>query len=907
MNKTRKIALFIALVIFCFAGLIYGKNVHASDVSASSSADLIVKSITLTPQKAEYLKSDSFVATFVFQNIGNQASGIYSFKVVNKTNNWPLMNLSGYPSLTPGQEYSTSTVTIAGGLPWAIIGLNELEVTVDSANEVVESNEQNNALIKTLNVVNQLSKPDLIIADLQYYAPGIINPVLGNYVGYKATIKNIGSTPAKGQIKIIGYFNGQQFRWEQYDSTFTIQPGASVIDQQYAYTKFNKMGANTIMVKVDANNVVNESNESNNAGNVIVNIGAPDLVISDIQYYAPNVANPVVGDYVGYKVTIKNIGNAPAKCPATMSGHLNGQFLRSETCSSSVVIQPGETFADQQYSFTTFSAVGTSTIMVKVDTNNNIIESNENNNTASVMVYVGEKIIPKPDLKVSRNSTPISQMVIAGQQQVVLGSWIFDARDSEEDIKITRLDIAHMASESNINDLVPFIDEGTLTNVIEGGFNPVAPFMSTSTFTFFDNLIIQKGSFKIVSISGNIKSSGVYPRQDRHGITSAASVTAVGVTTNQNVAATVTPDDGATFTIDTGILNIALDSSSPSASLKSAGSTGVTVGTFKLTAQNEDVNIKKIRVYWSGDDKVGNPGGAKDIGVIRLYDGATQIGSGSVVLPGFDYVDIADPINYSLLSVPKDSSKVITIKVDFANINNGTGTAGNSLVFGLGGKSGIIGTFGSVSYQPATLNYTSSTSSPIVIYKSVPTIAKRILPSSTLANTDMSIYRFSITADAKGDIALYKTSFKVATSGVGVSNAYLYDVNNSQKWSANTPVTIKNINEAFIDVILNDQTASSTYEGAKIIMAGQTIIFDLYATITYASAGDVLITKMLGDSAKGIIMAKANDLNASSNFIWGDEHVMATTTGYSIDTESFVNGYMVSGLDVISSATVLSL
>jgi len=118
--------------------------------------------------------------------------------------------------------------------------------------------------------------PDIKITAMKYYAPEVLTPKLGDYVGYKITITNIGNEIFRGPFKVRSWLNGDSLRWEGYGETPVLAPGETYTGKQYSYTRFTKIGANYIKLKVDADNEVVESREDNNEATIVVDIPRRD-------------------------------------------------------------------------------------------------------------------------------------------------------------------------------------------------------------------------------------------------------------------------------------------------------------------------------------------------------------------------------------------------------------------------------------------------------------------------------------------------------------------------------------------------------------------------------------------------------------------------------------------------------
>jgi len=103
------------------------------------------------------------------------------------------------------------------------------------------------------------------------------------------------------------------------------------------------------------------------------------LIITNLEYWSPSSVTPEIGNYIGYKITIKNIGNASLQGTYKEEAYYDDDYLRLEG-GISVPVNPGETFTTTQYAYKKITSSGEHTIKVVIDTENSIHEINENNN-----------------------------------------------------------------------------------------------------------------------------------------------------------------------------------------------------------------------------------------------------------------------------------------------------------------------------------------------------------------------------------------------------------------------------------------------------------------------------------------------------------------------------------------------
>jgi subtilase family serine protease len=262
----------------------------------------------------------------------------------------------------------------------------ETTVTVDSNNQVVESNKTNNTLTRFINV-NAVG-PDLTITDLRVVGqgPSFDTATQGVPVQVQATIANQGNRAA-------GPF---EFEWnpEVPFGTFTQGPGtistqiqglaagaSTVYTFNYVYPD---QGNFRSVADVDAFNQVPETNEANNQR--ILNFQVAPGIDLTITNFTVTPANVVAGAPAQANITIKNQGFFPARNFSVAwnpSGTVVNIFSPSQTIAE---LLPGQTATIALTSSYLFPGTYTSGAMV--DSNNSVVESNENNNTATTSVTV---------------------------------------------------------------------------------------------------------------------------------------------------------------------------------------------------------------------------------------------------------------------------------------------------------------------------------------------------------------------------------------------------------------------------------------------------------------------------------------------------------------------------------------
>jgi hypothetical protein len=143
--------------------------------------------------------------------------------------------------------------------------------------------------------------PDLVIQGITWSPQ---NPNLGDSVSFAIDIANRGKADAASSN--VAFFVDGAFQ----DSRSIYEISSGDTKREYFYWQA-ELGTHKIKAVADFNEMVNESNETNNeketnfSGTV-----APDLMIEDITW---SPSNPAAGGEVTFTITLKNQGDASAK------------------------------------------------------------------------------------------------------------------------------------------------------------------------------------------------------------------------------------------------------------------------------------------------------------------------------------------------------------------------------------------------------------------------------------------------------------------------------------------------------------------------------------------------------------------------------------------------------------------
>ncbi|MFA6308006.1 MAG: hypothetical protein WCS88_00390 [Patescibacteria group bacterium] len=565
-----------------------------------------------------------------------------------------------------------------------------------------------------------------------------------------------------------------------------------------------------------------------------------------------------------------------------------------------------------------------------------VITGNSITSGTATAINTNTQTVKAASLTVTKDTLPTTSTVIAGAQDVVLGSWTFDTTNSGEDIRITSLVFA--ASSTDATNLTVYNGVYGSGGVAMSPINsaPTVADGASSTFAFDEPIVITKKTSKTIQLVGDINSSATTGQSAQFGLTDVtaatnASVVAYGVTTGNRATLSLTADNGATLTYSAAGAVTVSTYNNPSNAIARAGATGVTFGSVKLDALYENLDLDQLIVYVADGALTGTAtGNYADVNKVYIYDGTTLLASNAIPSTGLYTFNFDN----GTLTVPVDGSKTLTIKADLSTIsqvNDVPGTPAADIAFGFGGTDGFKFT-GTSSNTTATETYNGSTSSAMILHKALPTVtvaqsSAALGAATTMANGASDLYAFKVTADAAGsEVLLYRATFEIATGGgatVTVTNCYLKDSDGNTVGAAATPTDVDGA-PSYVSYVFNnpDISAGNTKE-ALMVAAGSSETYKLNCTLANAASGDNIAVALVGDVASSTLAASFGTPSATGqnnadawaavdkgNFVWSDNFKnrgLATDGANATAWGQWYNGYLVSGLGTSGTTTAYTI
>lgn len=665
-------------------------------------------------------------------------------------------------------------------------------------------------------------------------------------------------------------------------------------------------------------------------------LGAFDFVVKG---ESVNVASIIVDfDHTGIGSTSDITSVTLTKADGTvLAGPVNGADVTSPTAHASTLDGARDGYAS--FSGTITFPVGTTQVLVKGNLNTDFASNDTfrvgftdaSTRVSSITgVTTGNSITATPAsaiwgntmtvkagaLTISVSGTPVAQTVIRGITGYTFANFVFDASASGEDVKVTSAavqQIVDAAANDNAVTNMQLWDGSTALNTGGNIQDPDGGAATNSyTFTLDNPLVVTKGSQKSVALKGNIIPTATAAGTQRWGLASAAAVSVTGVSTGSDISESVVAANGQLMTIAaSGQYSVAADASTPTGKLIAANTTGniMTVLRFKATA--EQINVTKMRLALTSGSSTGI-----DLAAVYIYDGSALLGSGAFGNYAGALGNASTTFTLSTpLEIAANEEKVVTIKADIAPIHttNTVATAGHTPIINYYGSTSTSENIGTGQSSGAEIaNYSSTTSQAAAyIYRSIPTVAVTQSANTFTSAGIKTISKFSVKADEKGDIDLYKFTFYLSTSSsVGLANLTLVDTTGGTETTLHASTTAYYVdvygNRADVVLYASPGTISGGTITPRTVAANNTRTFELRANVSYTGTANSfgVDAYLAGDGAEtakasgtyGLTAANV-DADGNDDFIWSDwSDADHSTSAAGSNTTDWYNGYLVSGL-----------
>ena len=509
-------------------------------------------------------------------------------------------------------------------------------------------------------------------------------------------------------------------------------------------------------------------------------------------------------------------------------------------------------------------------------------------------------------LDIAISSTPSAQNITAGTQDFTFANLQLDASQSGEDVRFSSIPLAMTFATMAVTEATncQLFDGSTALNTGSNVVNPTGASDADQTFTFDEALTISKGTVKSLALKCDLSSAVSANDSLSWGINAAPSITVTGVTSSNAVTETITASAGQTMTVAAVSVVASKDSSSPSYTIAAAGSTGISAGTINFRAANEAVTLQRVGLTLTNSAS----SSSSDLVQVSLWDGSTQVGTAIFVGSNTNATStLSTPV-----TLPKDTDKDLTIKIDLANIGTSqAGTQGQLIAVDINTNS--TNTQGVGQESGSTVNASGSTAfDGVRMFKTYPTFAKLAVPSTVLVTSTMDLYRFSVTANSAGDVGIYKFVVNIATSSTpsGTSSTTVTNLKIVAYTDSGFSSTVSGfttagqLNDTIAGLVSSGNTdvlmtASSQGVDYLQIPAGSTYYFRVVADValTGGPTGGSVTTNLQGDAAYPVAAtnlesATGADADTHDDFVWSPN---ATTTS-NLSHLDWTNGYFVAGL-----------
>ncbi len=398
----------------------------------------------------------------------------------------------------------------------------------------------------------------------------------------------------------------------------------------------------------------------------------------------------------------------------------------------------------------------------------------------------------------SLNNTVGAITTVSGAATVKIGSFTLTAGPAEG-LNISSLTVQLANSSTVANALQNLVVKYGSTQI----GNTQTTLTANGSYTFSGTISVAAGQSAVIDVYADTISG-----QTISSATTAVSLTAAqgnGASTNVARSATGVTVTGQTVVVNSaGTLTKALSATTIVSQQVAMGTTAVKLGSFKLSADNnEDINVTDVVV----SSTQGRP---QDIVNLRLMNGTLQVGSTIVSLTGSTTSSMTFT-GITGLTVPQNSYAVLDVLADINSFTNGASST-DTISVGLG----------QVNYQGAASKTTGNTTSTptnegatFTIYRTsmTPAANNGYTFTSGLSNSNVIGY-FDVTAGSGNDVVVSSVDLILAGSLLQASSSVTLNV-----YGSDAPTTllgtVANASTTARTITLNSSTGWTVAKGTK--------------------------------------------------------------------------------------------
>jgi hypothetical protein len=287
---------------------------------------------------------------------------------------------------------------------------------------------------------------------------------------------------------------------------------------------------------------------------------------------------------------------------------------------------------------------------------------------------------------------------------------------------------------------------------------------------------------------------------------------------------------------------------------------------------------------------------------LSLYDGATLVG-GPLAVDGDGDADFTG-LNFI---VPKDGTKTLTVKGNLQSVGNSGAPTGTEATVTLMDTAGayefeVRGTSAGSNTLLTAITGGDKAGRMKVVRKTKPTVSLTALPQTVLSAGDQTVMRFTVAADAQGDVAfkslsvnLSKTSAPTVVPTTGSSVRRFGD-------STNLGGTVTVVDD--VGALGTAGAAASgimyvVFTNEEVVSAGTSRTYDVRMTLGGTiDSGDSVSASLRGDTAHvagGAITDATGDEQVEVGgveyyFVWSDMSIIPHSDTLGASTADWTNG-----------------